>query len=164
MNNTHMQPPLLSPAPLPPPPSRDVAQLSGGLLCDLAPGDSLVVPAYWFVHAQLMQPACVSLELQLQPLSTRLRPPAALVLQLSRMMEGWFAAEVGPANVRRWFQVREGGGNRRMCTCLNVNMALQDETGHSCSHARYIKEARTNSQHLPLCCCCWRHLLPHTQL
>lgn len=76
-----------------------------GVLCDLSPGDSLVIPAYTTVHAQLMQPACVSLSLQLQPLPSRISSPPALVLQASRMVELWFAAEAGAANVRKWLQV-----------------------------------------------------------
>lgn len=80
-------------------------QVCGGLLCDLAPGDSLLVPAYWFVHSQLMQPACVSLSINLKAGPSRLISPPALLLQLSRMMELWFAAAAGPANIRGWFKV-----------------------------------------------------------
>jgi hypothetical protein len=74
------------------------------------------VPAYWFMHSQLVQPACVSLEVQLTPQPTRLSSPPALLLQASRMMELWFGAEAGPANVRRWFKVRAPTGCRR-CLC-----------------------------------------------
>lgn len=76
-----------------------------GLLCECAPGDSLLVPAYWFVHTQLSQPACVSLQLQLTPQPRRLNSPQALQLQLSRMVEVQFGAEAGPANTRKWLQV-----------------------------------------------------------
>lgn len=76
-----------------------------GFVCDLSPGDTLLVPAYCFVHSQLTQPACVSLEVHLTAQPARLSSPGALMLQLSRMMELWFSAEAGPANVRKWFQV-----------------------------------------------------------
>lgn len=113
-----------------PRPLRQTYQLSVtvqvcGLVCDLSPGDTLYIPGYWFVHSQLMQPACVGLELcllspqqQQQQLSgsiatasaaaVRLSSPSALLLQLSRMIELWFGAEAGPANVRRWLLVSYG--------------------------------------------------------
>lgn len=78
-------------------------------MCELAPGDSLLVPAYWFLHCQLQQPACVNLEVQLTAQPARLSSPPALLLQLSRMMELWFGAEAGPANVRKWFKVKVCG-------------------------------------------------------
>lgn len=59
------------------------------------------------MHSQLVQPACVSLQVQLTPQPSRLSSPPALLLQASRMTELWFGAETGPANVRRWFQVRQ---------------------------------------------------------
>lgn len=76
-----------------------------GLVCELSPGDTLLVPAYWFVHSQLQQPACVALVLHLQPLPSKLLSREALLLQLSRMIECWVGAEVGTANVRQWILV-----------------------------------------------------------
>jgi hypothetical protein len=55
--------------------------------------------------SQLLQPACVSLSFSLQPLPAKLQRPGALLLQLSRMIEVWLAAEAGAANVRQWLMV-----------------------------------------------------------
>lgn len=74
-------------------------------MCELSPGDTLLVPAYWFVHQQLQQPACVALVLQLQPRLNKLMSRDALLMQLSRMIECWVAAEMGTANVRKWLLV-----------------------------------------------------------
>lgn len=46
-----------------------------GLVCSLAPGDSLLIPAYWFLHCQLEQPQSVSLTVQLHPLPLKLICP-----------------------------------------------------------------------------------------
>jgi hypothetical protein len=64
-----------------------------------------MVPAYWFMHTQLCQPACVGLVLQLHPQPCRLNSPQALQLQCCRMVEVFFGAEAGPANTRKWLQV-----------------------------------------------------------
>ncbi len=78
-----------------------------GLQCELHPGDALLLPAYWFAHRQLEEEACVTLELLLQPLPSKLPNPDGLVVALSRMAEAWFSTEAGTANVRRWLMVRE---------------------------------------------------------
>lgn len=82
-----------------------VLQVSG-LVCELSPGDTLLVPAYWFMHSQLQQPACVALVIHLQPLPSKLLDCNGLLLQLSRMIECWVGAEVGTANIRQWLMVR----------------------------------------------------------
>lgn len=55
--------------------------------------------------SQLVQPACVSLAVSLQPLPAKLQRPGALLMQLSRMIELWVATEAGTANVRQWLMV-----------------------------------------------------------
>jgi hypothetical protein len=57
------------------------------------------------MFSQLQQPACVSLAVSLQPAPTKLQRPGALLMQLSRMVEVWLAAEAGTANVRQWLLV-----------------------------------------------------------
>lgn len=76
-----------------------------GLVCELNPGDTLIVPAYWFMHSELQTPCCCSLELQLSPKPDKLLSDGALQLQLSRMIETWVGQECGSASVRRWLQV-----------------------------------------------------------
>eukprot|EP00775_Hariotina_reticulata_P005203 gene5203-5441_t len=80
-----------------------------GRVCSIAPGDALLVPAYWFLHCQLQQPQCVCLTLRLHPRPEKLICPDALVVQLSRMIELWVAAEMGTANVRQWLLSAEEG-------------------------------------------------------
>lgn len=77
-----------------------------GLVVELAPGDSLVVPAYWFLHSQLMGPHTLSLVVGLLPGAQRVMCAEALQLQVARMAEVWLATEVGAPNVRKWLQVR----------------------------------------------------------
>jgi hypothetical protein len=55
--------------------------------------------------SQLLQPACVSLAVCLQPTPAKVQRPGALLMQLSRMVELWLAAEAGTANVRQWLMV-----------------------------------------------------------
>lgn len=73
-----------------------------------------MVPAYWCVHSHLMQPACVGLEVVLTQGPDHLSSPAAILLQASRMLELWFGAEAGPANIRKWLLVRH------LNSCCNV--------------------------------------------
>jgi hypothetical protein len=81
-------------------------------VCDLNPGDTLLVPAYWWVHSELLQPDSCCLTVKLQPGPERCYSKGALLLQLSRMIEVQIAAEVGPANVRRRIMVRAWGRGR----------------------------------------------------
>ncbi|KAF8063107.1 CPI1 [Scenedesmus sp. PABB004] len=73
-----------------------------GLVCELHPGDSLLVPGGWFVHAQLCGAACVALELGLMPAPGKRLGRGTLLMRLGRMAEARLGAEVGAANVRRW--------------------------------------------------------------
>ena len=72
-----------------------------GLVSDLNPGDCLLVPAFWWVHSELLQPNSCCLTLKLQPGPERCYSKGALLLQLNRMIEVQTAAGVGQANVRK---------------------------------------------------------------
>jgi hypothetical protein len=76
------------------------------MVCDLRPGDALVVPGGWWVHTQLLQPNSCALTLQLHPGPERVATKGALLLQLSRCIEAWTAGAVGVANTRGQLLVR----------------------------------------------------------
>lgn len=130
-----------------------------GLLVDLGPRDTLLVPAYWCVHSQLMQPACVGLEVGLTQGPDRLSSPAALLLQASRMLELWFGAEAGPANIRKWLLVRRLGscchGGSDCGRCFSTQYSVTNMHVHM--HVHHPSSLLPNSclkAHWFNGCCC----------
>jgi hypothetical protein len=60
----------------------------------------------------------------LQPLLAKLQRPGALLMQLSRMVELWLAAEAGAANVRQWLMVSTPTCAEICCCLVQPNVTL----------------------------------------
>ena len=71
----------------------------------LAPGDVLVVPAWWWVHAELLEPECVALEMELYPSRRAALPARAVPAALGEALEARLAEAEGARHVRRWLQL-----------------------------------------------------------
>ncbi|KAK9844525.1 hypothetical protein WJX74_003603 [Apatococcus lobatus] len=79
-----------------------------GCLAILSPGDLLYVPPFWFVHTQLLEKVNTTLQVNIAP-GLRLRHPASIPLQVSRLLEERVAHAEGIPNVRQWLQLVGNG-------------------------------------------------------
>jgi hypothetical protein len=122
------------------------------MVCDLRPGDALLVPGGWWVHTQLLQPNTCALTLQLHPGPERVATKGSLLLQLSRCIEAWTAGTVGVANTRNQLMVSSSFSPPAVRLKLSV-LLLYATGGLAACHAVACSLAAHHSDHTAPHCC-----------